>query len=298
MNARPPLTALQAFVSVAEMGSVREAARHLNVGHSVVARHLKTLQNWAGCPLVETTQSGARLTEEGRMMFAAAGPAFTAISRLGEEFRPRPSDIPLELWCAPGLASRWLASRLDGLTEALGGRQILIRPIDRIADLARGECDAVITYGTQSAVAGCIVTPLCRPNFFPVASQSFVALNSVSGERGDLRASTLIHEHSDEQWRRWLETVGSSDMGPLPGPRLWYANLALDAAEHGQGLALTNLVLAEEPLSSGRLVRVTDTAAPLDHYHLIVAERRAGDPAIRKLRTWLERELARYEAGT
>jgi len=297
MNGRgPPLTALQAFVTVAEAHSVREAARRLGVGHSVVARHLKTLQDWARCKLVETGPSGAQLTEEGHLVFAAVGPAFAAIARMGEEFRPSPDRTPLEIWCAPGLASRWLVPRLDMLSGALHNRQILVRPGEKIPDFQQGEADAAIVYGLAPPSDDLLASvELCRPLFFPVASKSWLALNAPPSTVHDLAAASLIHEHSDDQWRFWLRSTGGEEPGPLAGPRLWYASMALDAAEHGQGLALTNELLAGPALRDGKLDRVTGWGALLGSYYLVAAKRRAGDSWIAKLRAWLADQLADHD---
>ena len=289
----PPLNALQAFVAVAHARSVREAARRLGVGHSVVARHLTTLQDWARCRLVETSSAGATLTEEGQIMYAAVGPAFKAIAHVGEEFRPSAEREPIEIWCAPGLAARWLMPRLSALSAILLDKQILVRPTEQMPDFSAGAVDAAIVYGALPLDGDAIVSAeLCRPSFFPVVSAAWIALNGLPTHAADLAHGPLIHENSDEQWRRWLEQIGAGQVGPLPGPRLWYANMAIDAAEHGQGIALTNRTIAHDAIRSGRLVTVTGVSAQLDSYHLLVPRRRASSPSIQKLRQWLINNLS------
>lgn len=288
----PPLTALQAFVAVAESGSVREAARRLGVVHSVIGRHMKTLHDWAGSRLIETGPAGATLTEEGRMVFAAIGPAFAAIARLGEEIRPGPTAEPVMIWCAPGLASRWLMPRLAELRAALGGREILLRPSEQHPNLTQGEADAAIVYAPPlEEEDGQLHIELCAPPFFPVASPSWIALNGVPETIEAFTRAPLIHEHSDDQWRRWLQACGEK-VGPLGGPRLWYANMAIEAAEHGQGIALANAMLVHEALHEGRLVRLGERAVVLDRYWMLVAHRRSQAPVTVKLSTWLRVHLA------
>ncbi|AEG48158.1 transcriptional regulator, LysR family [Sphingobium chlorophenolicum L-1] len=292
MNGRgPPLTALQAFVAVAETGSVREAARRLGVVHSVIGRHMKTLHEWSGSRLIETGPSGATLTEEGRMVFAAIGPAFAAIARLGEEIRPAPSAAPIIIWCAPGLASRWLTPRLAHLRAALGGREILLRPSEQQPNLADGEADAAIIYAPKlDEDDGLLHIELCAPPFFPVASPSWIALNGTPESVAAFADAPLIHEHSDDQWRRWLQLCGEK-IGPLAGPRLWYANMAIEAAEHGQGIALANALLVHEALNERRLIRIGERAIVLDRYWMLVSHRRSSTPMTVKLSAWLKEQL-------
>jgi len=293
----PPLNALQAFVTACEAGSVREAARRLGIGHSAVSRHIQALQEWAGCRLIETSPTGVVLTEQGQHVLERASPAFATIRALREDFKPTADVRGLEIWCVPGLSARWLAHRLDALRSILGERTIIVRPTEQMPKLAEGESDATIRYGplpdSNPELTG---IELCRPATFPVASPTWLQLNRAPNGPADLPAATLLHEHSDEQWRRWLLAVGVVSPQIMPGPRLWYANMALDAAEHGQGIALANSVLAEAALRSRTLVSLTDRAVPLDPYILLTDRRRWMDPIIVRLRQWLITELTRFNA--
>ena len=48
------------------------------------------------------------------------------------------------------------------------------------------------------------------------------------------------------------------------GPRLWHAHLTLDAARRGQGVALTNLLLLNDDLQTGRLVQIETQPASVE----------------------------------
>ena len=293
----PPLNALQAFIIACEAGSLREAARRLGIGHSAVSRHIQTLQEWAGCRLIATGPGGIILTEQGQHVLARALPAFAAIRALRDDFNPASDNRGLEIWCVPGLSARWLAPRLEALRAVMGERTIVVRPTEQMPNLSQGEADAAIRYGPLPADApDWTGIQLCRPLAFPVASPTWLQLNRVPETVAQLSAMTLLHEHSDEQWRRWLTAAGVPSPPPLPGPRLWYASMALDAAEHGQGIALANAVLAEPALHTRTLVRVTSQAVSLDPYVLLTDRRRWSDPLLVRLRDWLIAELARFNA--
>jgi DNA-binding transcriptional LysR family regulator len=294
----PPLNALQAFVTACEARSLREAARRLGIGHSAVSRHIQALQEWAGCRLMETGPNGLILTEEGQHMLERAMPAFAAIRALRDDFNPSSDSRGLQIWCVPGLSARWLAPRLAALRTVMGERPIVVRPTEQMPNLSQGEADAAIRYGPlpegMPELAG---VELCRPLTFPVASPTWLQLNRVPDTAAQLPATTLLHEHSDEQWRRWLAAVGLPSPPPLSGPRLWYASMALDAAEHGQGIALANTVLVEQSLQARTLVCITSQAVPLDPYILLTDRRRWNDPLLARLRDWLTRELTRFNVA-
>lgn len=294
----PPLNALQAFVVACEARSVREAARRLGVGHSAVSRHIQALQEWAGCRLLSTGPHGVLLTEEGQHVLERARPAFAAIRALRDDFRPAQDGRGLEIWCVPGLCARWLAPRLEALRTVLGERPIVVRPTEQMPNLTQGEADAAIQYGPLPQGSPELTgIELCAPLMFPVASPTWLQLNRPPATAAELAASALLHEHSDEQWRRWLVAVGIPAPGALPGPRLWYASMSLDAAEHGQGIALASSVIAEQALQAGTLVPVTSGAVALDPYVLLADRRRWNDPIVTRLRDWLLQELTRFNAA-
>ena len=70
---------------------------------------------------------------------------------------------------------------------------------------------------------------------------------------GDLHRYVLLHEENDKSWRQWFAYAGVNDFpGVIPGPRLGYCDLALQAAIKGQGIALAYEPLAERDLRSGK----------------------------------------------
>lgn len=288
----PSLNALQAFVVVCEAGSVREAGRRLGIGHSAVSRHLQTLQEWAGCRLVHTGPGGVIITASGQHVLERIGPAFAAIHALREEFKPTCELRGLEIWCVPGLSGRWLAPRLEAIRSLLGQSPIVVRPTDEMPNLAQGQADAAIRYGSLPEAAELAGIELCMPAVFPVASPTWLQLNKVPNSPGELPSASLLHEHSDAQWLRWLAAVGVHQLRALPGPRLWYASMSLDAAEHGQGIAIANSVLTDAALRSGHLMAVTNAASVLDPYIFLTDKRRWNDPMIVRLRHWLMHELS------
>lgn len=64
-RALPPMTALRAFEVVGRVGGIRRAAAVLSLDHAAVSRHVRSLEVWAGMPLIERTGGGGRLTPDG-----------------------------------------------------------------------------------------------------------------------------------------------------------------------------------------------------------------------------------------
>ncbi len=88
--------------------------------------------------------------------------------------------------------------------------------------------------------------------------------------------------------------------GLEPTRRLTYdhAQLMLDAAMAGQGIALTSDVIAERALRERRLVRpFAITATAPWTYHLVTRPDDRTDPAIAAFRTWITAEVAAWRNG-
>ena len=72
--------------------------------------------------------------------------------------------------------------------------------------------------------------------------------------------------------------------------------MALDAAERGQGVALTLEALAADAIAGGRLVTPFDIRLPIPSaYYLISLEQTAELKRISSFRQWILREAERFK---
>jgi DNA-binding transcriptional LysR family regulator len=230
------------------------------------------------------------LTPDGQEFFAVVTEALHAIASAAARIGPQAGRGSLRLWCMPGLASQWLMPRLSDLERHLSGTEIVLRAIDRAPDFARFEADAMIAFGQADDMPSDAIA-LIRPRIFPVVSPDWLARNGMPGRLDALMDIPLIHEESHEQWRRWLVAAGLTSPARLTGPRLWNANLCLEAALAGQGIALALQPMASEYLRQGRLVEVFATDIRLGGYYLIAPPARWADPVMSGFRAWIEANL-------
>jgi LysR family transcriptional regulator, glycine cleavage system transcriptional activator len=286
----PPLVALRAFEAVARLGSVRKAAHELGVDHSAVSRHVHNLEAFLGVRLIDNSPRGSEPTPDGRRYFEQAALAFEVIAQATEALKPAGTRGELNFWCVPGLAVRWLMPRLGALERLLPGLDIVLRPTDQPPDLTRGEADVELRFNPRPAT-GVRYEQLLAPRFFPVASPAFLAAHGPVTSVEDLAQRPLIHEESREQWRRWLAQAGLDPVPPLTGPRLWYANVAIEAALMGQGVTLVNRLQVADELTSGRLMELLHTDIRLGAYVVQTSAERWGEAAFVKLRRWLAEQM-------
>ena len=286
----PPLGMVRAFEAVARMGSMRKAGQDIGLSHTVVSRHIKNLEAWLGAKLVLAGPRGISLTRDGQQFKSAVSQAFGLISGAADNLRATARKGTLRIWCMPGLATRWLTPRLSKIESLLPQVEIVLRASDKTPNLEQSEADVMIGFGDLTDLPPDAV-PIAHPRMFPVASPDWIAGNPGVRSPADLSRVPLIHEEDRQQWLDWFKAIGHDPGHPLAGPRLWNANLGLDAALAGQGVALATPLNAGSDIAAGRLVELFATDVRLGGYYLQALPDRWREPNLSAFRTWIETNL-------
>jgi LysR family transcriptional regulator, glycine cleavage system transcriptional activator len=283
----PPLVMVRAFEAAARTGSMRKAGDDLGVSHTVISRHVRNLEAWAGRKLMVTGPRGVNLTREGEIFFGTVSKAFQMIASAAIELRPSSRRGTLRIWSVPGLATRWLAPRLSMIEKTLAGAEIVLRAIDRLPDFARSEADVMIGFGDLPFGA----IPLVSPRMFPVASKRWIAEKGTPANLAALANLALIHEESRKRWTEWFEAAGIVLTKPLSGPLLWDASLGFDAALAGQGIALASRLTAGYEIDCGNLVELLATNVRLQGYYLLIRPDLIRHSLTLRFRGWIEEHI-------
>ncbi|MEW9807673.1 LysR substrate-binding domain-containing protein [Mesorhizobium sp. ZMM04-5] len=292
----PPLTMLRAFEATARTGSMRKAADDIGVSHTVVSRHVRSLETWIGWKLLSAGPRGVDLTPEGRSLYTATSAAFQSIASVAMQLRAKAGADELHIWCYPGLATRWLILRLDELREVISSGEVLVRATDQVPNFAEGDADVMIGFGDFARLPDGAV-PLLRPRMFPVVSPAWIVKHGMPETIEDLTRLPLIHEESYTQWTSWFLQAGVKLDRSLSGPRLWDANLGFDAALAGQGVALTTNLMVANEIERGSLIELFKTDIRVGGYYLL-APRSVEDERVNRLKEWIMGSLARHEEST
>ncbi|WP_158219251.1 MULTISPECIES: LysR substrate-binding domain-containing protein [unclassified Achromobacter] len=285
----PPLVALRAFEAVGRTGSLRKAARDLGVGHTVVGRHIATLEEWLGCEVLLSDFRGVQLTARGAEFHRVVSSAFAMIEQ-GAENMQASQRGELRLWCAPGLAMTWLMPRLASMRTALGDANIVLSVRDDLTDFGTAQIDIAIHYGPYAA-EGIRCEELAHPRMLPVASPEFVAAHPELKTAADLLKTSLLHERSTRPWEHWLKASGIDNPGTITGQRLHHAHIAMEAALLGEGVALVNWLLVRAHLNAGRLIEMVPSDIRLDGYLFCAPAEKWDDDLVTRMRDWLRAEM-------
>jgi len=293
----PPFASLRAFDVIGRLGGIRKAALELGVDHGVVSRHLKALEEWAGITLLERGRGGrGQLTPEGSHFHARISAALEDIGGASRNLIERNRRERLLVWCSPGLACFWLLPLLDSFHASHPQIDLELRSTDFAPDLTRGEAMADLRFvgDWEPDTTGTTLetVDLARPDAIAVASPAFLGRYPPGLLAQDVPRLPLLHEEDDEKWRAFLTAQGIAAPRPLRGTRLWQAQLTIEAALRGQGVALANGFLVADHLRSGRLVTIKIggqiARASIGRYRLTARKDRWRHPALEAFRTWVQ----------
>lgn len=295
-KATPSFAMLRAFDAFGRSGGVRKAAEILEVDHTVVSRHLASLEAFVGAALIDRNNCAGSLTSDGAEYHRRISAALQEVANATLALRKR-HDQHLLIWCSPGLAYHWLSPRLLSLSAGnIWGLEL--RPMDYGPNFSINEADGDIRYVRQHTNAapapGTRWVELASPLVFPVASPAYAdSIKNCLRSAANLLDMRLLHEESDANWRLWFESQGLAlPPATLPGPRLWHAHVTLDAARSGEGVALANSFVARDFLASGQLVVLQASETPfveavLGAYQFSAREDRWRSGTLPRFRNWL-----------
>lgn len=285
----PPLNAVRAFEAAARLGSYVAAAQELHVTQPAIGRHVKALEERLQTQLFQRTPRGVVLTEDGWRYFEQVSAALTQIAEATYELTSRAQQRWLRLLVVPGFAGRWLRHHLAEFRALHPGIRIALEPNPSFREVTSERADLGIAFGEGDEFSGPREV-LVQPPIFPVCSPAFLLEHGPLTGVEDLLRLPLLHEDDGYWWGAWLQSQGlrarlSSEMSYVS------ADQVIDLALAGAGVALTNGLLVEEELASGRLVRPLANQAVLEGY-LLLSPAGGLKPEAKLFRQWLFAKLA------
>jgi len=281
---------LAAFESAARHHSFSRAAQELHVTDSAISHRIRLLEEQLGQQLFIRKKSGLTLTAQGSYFLAAVQSALSTLKTASAALTRDERRI-VRLSIGPALARNWLVGRLAEFYAMHGDIDIEISATklsgNKLAVLKSGEADIAIRYGTHEDWSGFAAMKLLEGNLFPVCSPSYRKMHAMRKPK-DLLEATLLRLPG-EPWAPWFAAAGLRCEEPLHGPVFSDADLMLDAAASGQGVALARSMLVAERLSTGRLMIPFDISVPAaSAYFGVYSNGPAQKPEVSALLEWLE----------
>ncbi|MGO4726350.1 MULTISPECIES: LysR substrate-binding domain-containing protein [unclassified Inquilinus] len=267
------LTSIGIYVRVAEAGSFAAAADAFGLSATMVANHVRALEDRLGARLIERTTRRHHLTEIGtaylercRDVLASA----EAADRVAESLRAVPQGT-LRVTAPVTWGAHRLVPAIGAYMELYPAVRVELGLNDRLVDLAEEGFDIGIRSG-RVGDEGLVARPLAPSRLHAVASPAYLARRGTPLHPAELEGHDLLAFAAwgpDHAWRfsRGAETAAVPVRGRMVcnnGQALLTAVLA------GMGVVVQADVLLDPAIADGRLVRLLpDWDLPARAIHLV-----------------------------
>lgn len=290
-----PLNALRVFDAMVRHKNIKQAADELGVTHSAVSVQISNLEKLLEVELFDRSFKPMRLNSKGEILYGSVSHSLDILSKATNEVSTGEIAGDLSVSCVPGLGANWLTHILGEFLETYDKIGIKLFTQSWKDQGTIKDVDLAITYGSATH-AGKVVNLLGHAEFFPVCSPKLMTSTNLNSSPDEILSQRLLHDSSEETWIRWFANAGVDN--PYLGRGITFdsAQMSLQAARAGIGIAMADNATVQFDLQEGRLVRISSLAIPAVHPYFIVTPAIAGrNPAIPALEAWL---LQRYSEFT
>jgi LysR family glycine cleavage system transcriptional activator len=257
MKRLPPLTAIEAFVQAARLGSIKAAAEALALSSPALTRRIQALERAVGRPLFDRGHQAVHLNPDGERLLAEIGPSLDALAAAMERASGNREMMRLRLAVPSLFAAQRLMPALSQLRELHPELHIdLDTGANRLARLDEGLDAAIaITADVDPALYSRRIDSNC---VIAIGSRELRNGPTALTHPRDLAAHTiLVHRDLALAFDYWREAAGVPDLEPAAIDQFDSGQLILDAAAQGLGVA----IMLESHLTAStdeRLVQLFD----------------------------------------
>ena len=287
MRRLPPLGAIEAFVQVARLGSVKAAAEELSLSAPALSRRVQALERFLGKPVFERRHQAIVLNGDGERLLSHLAPALDQLSDAVESMTSGVELLRLRLGVLPLYASQRLFPHLGELRRAHPELHLDIDTAGHGTTRLGEGLDAAIVLAREIDPA-LHADRLDRNMVYPISARELA-----EGETGITRPeqleglTVLVHRDMPETFTAWRAAAGVGDVEPLAIDYFDSGQLMLEAAAQGLGVAFmheSHLLDAADP----RLVRLFDVEVESPYSYWFVCRPKAlQTKPVRLFRDWL-----------
>ncbi|BCL70749.1 Glycine cleavage system transcriptional activator [Vibrio nigripulchritudo MADA3029] len=291
----PPLNSLRVFEAAARHLSFTRAAEELFVTQAAVSHQIKTLEDYLGLKLFRRRNRSLLLTEEGQSYFLDIKDVFTSLAEATDKVLERSEKGALTISLPPSFAIQWLVPRLADFNLQEPDIDVRIKAVDMDEGSLTDDVDVAIYYG-RGNWSGLRADKLYQECLIPVCSPQLLLSKKPLESLGDLKHHTLLHDTSRKDWKQFTRIHDIEGVNVNHGPIFSHSTMVLQAAAHGQGVALGNNVLAQPEIDAGRLVCPFDEVlVSKNAFYVVCHEQQADTGRIATFRDWMLAKAAKEQ---
>lgn len=294
LNKLPPLKALRVFEAAARTGSLTLAAHELHITHSAVSQQIKLLEQYFGKPLFVRSVRGVEATAQAKILYEQVRSSLDRIGLAAEQFTQSGIIRTLRVNATPSIAMRWLIPRLSLFQIENPRVQVLITTSTSDAISHLGEPFDIIIRRDAMTRSGFECERFLDDVSGPVVSAGYLNRVSIRTPRDCVDASLLHLASRMDAWPRWLNLAGVNTPQRMIGTVFEHFFLSLQAASNDLGIAIGSLVLVEDDVKTGRLLRLFPEFVIQDAgFHMLYPAQQQ-DPALGLFIAWLREQGAAF----
>jgi DNA-binding transcriptional LysR family regulator len=302
----PPLEFLRGFEAAARHLSFTRAAAELFLTQSAISRQIQALEAFVGVPLFERRHKALALTPAGESYHRSVVQALDAVRDATRRLKETRAGHVLTVTTTVSFAALWLVQRLARFRREHPGVDVRIAATFEVLDMEREGIDlAIRDCALAKAPPGAVflvgeqLAPVCSPEYLREARRGRQPLARAE----DLRHHVLLNLHDAPRrwpwltWPVWAEAMGVQDFTPASTLTFDQYDQVVQAALHGQGIALGRMSIVGQYVRAKRLVPLFGTEQRLARgYHAVYARGADARPEARAFVEWVRAEISRDAA--
>lgn len=286
-----PFNALRTLESVVRLRGFGRAADELNISQSAVSQHIRQLEEWLGHRLLIRKNPQIEPTENGTRLAMAVRDGFGAVEVTCDELRysQKVPNKGLLVAAPPGFAFIWLLPRLLLFDELHPDIPISLSTDPKSLDSASSDADIIIAYSAGGfpglhceKLMGESMSPVCAPRL----AQEIQSVDDLADQI--ILQDTVTSAEQTSNWDVWAKELGLH-LPKLPRTQTYgQANMVIQAAINGSGVAMGRCPLVEDALKEGKLVYPLSLTAQSQFSYWFVCQHSATQSkATQAFRSWL-----------
>jgi DNA-binding transcriptional LysR family regulator len=217
----------------------------------------------------------------------------SAIAAATEDLRQGTKNS-LYVHSAPSIASLWLMSRLHAFAQAYPEISLNLSAAHTPSDFELGLVDIDIRYGMPNW-PGLVVEPLFEERIVPLASPAFIQAHRLKRPEHLLGVKLIQSNVSAVQWSDWFAAFTDKRAPDRFAVRFDRAQMSLDAATQGLGVALESTTIAGRHIAERKLRPVfgLEKAIKIKAHFAVYPAHHAKRPPVEAFLTWLHHEASK-----
>lgn len=275
------ITAMQVFISVAELSSFSRTADRMGLPKGSVSGAIQQLENHFGTQLLHRTTRKVTLTQDGQRCYARCQDLLAEIEELEGMFRTSNAPLSgrLRVDMPSGLAKIVVQQGLAAFLSAHPDLELELSSSDRRVDLIQEGFDCVVRVGTLPD-SGLIARPLGQLQMVNCASPAYLDKHGCPQTPADLQRHHMIHYQSAQGAPRdkftYVMSQGDIQTVDMQGALTVNSTESYSAAcIAGLGIIQVPVIGVREALRTGGLVSILENLpAPTMPVSLLYPHRR------------------------